>query len=326
MKRLGFKAVFDTNFAADLTIMEEATELVKRFGQQPESLPLVTSCCPAWVNYLEKFFPDLIAHFSTAKSPHEMMGVLSKTYFAQKHNIDPAKIFMVSIMPCTAKKYEITRTDEMFASGYQDVDVVLTTRELVRMAKSSGIDFDALKGMEADSILGQYTGAGTIFGATGGVMEAALRTAHQLITKEDLKALELTAVRGMAGVKEAVIDIKGTKLKVAIAHGLGRVKEVLLKVRQAKSNKEKPPWDFIEVMACRGGCVGGGGQPYGVTDTVRKQRSEGLYQDDSKAKQRCSHHNPEIKTLYAEFLEYPNSKKAHQLLHTKYKSLPLYRK
>jgi NADH-quinone oxidoreductase subunit G len=324
LRRLGFEAVFDTNFGADLTIMEEATEFVDRFTNKPESLPLITSCCPAWVSYLEKYFPDMIDHFSTAKSPHEMMGVLSKTYYAEKMKIDPSKIFMVSIMPCTAKKYEISRSDEMFASGYQDIDVVLTTRELVRMTKSSGIDFVNLKDGEADLILGDYTGAGTIFGATGGVMEAALRTAYNIITKENLKNVELKDVRGLEGIKEAEIDIKGTKIRVAVAHGLKNVKTVMEKIQDAKENGKEMPWHFIEVMACRGGCIGGGGQPYGVTDEIRLKRTNGIYKDDVQQKLRCSHDNPYVQQLYKEFLEKPNSKKAHQLLHTHYKPRPLY--
>ncbi|MBN2545013.1 MAG: iron hydrogenase small subunit [Spirochaetes bacterium] len=326
LRKIGFKAVFDTNFSADLTIMEEANEFVRRFKKNPESLPLVTSCCPAWVDYLEKYFPDMIDHFSTAKSPHEMMGVLSKTYFPKIKKIDPSRIFMVSIMPCTAKKYEITRSDEMFASGYQDIDVVLTTRELVRMTKSAGIDFDNIEEEESDLILGSYTGAGTIFGATGGVMEAALRTAYNLLTGEDLPNVDFKDVRGLEGIKEAEIDINGTKIKVAIAHGIGNVKDVLERVKIAKINNHEIPWHFIEVMACRGGCVGGGGQPYGVTDEVRKKRTDGIYTDDKKQVFRCSHQNPYIVKLYEDFLGEPNSKKAHQLLHTKYKARPLYMK
>lgn len=324
LRRLGFKAVFDTNFGADLTIMEEGTEFVQRFTKDPKSLPLVTSCCPAWVDYLGKYFPDMISHFSTAKSPHAMMGVLSKTYYAKKYNIDPAKIFMVSIMPCTAKKHEITRSDEMFASGYQDIDVVLTTRELVRMTKSAGIDFDNIQGEEADMIMGAYTGAGTIFGATGGVMEAALRTSYFLITNEELNKVEFNDVRGLEGIKEAEIAIKDQKIRVAVAHGMINVKNVLEKVRLAKERNEEMPWHFIEVMACRGGCVGGGGQPYGVTDDIRKKRTAGIYSDDKKSNFRCSHQNHYIKKLYDEFLEKPNSHISHKLLHTKYKPIPLY--
>jgi len=250
--------------------------------------------------------------------------VLSKTYVAEKNKIDPSKVFMVSVMPCTAKKYEITRSDEMFASGYQDIDVVLTTRELVRMTKSAGIDFDNIEEQEADMILGSYTGAGTIFGATGGVMEAALRTAYNLVTKEELENVDFMDVRGLDGVKEAEIDIKGTKIRIAVAHGLGNVKAVLEKVQKAKEEKKETPWHFIEVMACRGGCIGGGGQPYGVTDEVREKRTAGMYKDDVEQTIRCSHHNEYITKIYEEFLEKPNSHKAHKLLHTNYKPRPLY--
>lgn len=324
-RRLGFKAVFDTNFAADLTIMEEATEFVDRFVNKPASLPLVTSCCPAWVDYLEKFYPDMLDHFSTAKSPHEMMGVMTKTYYAKEQGIDPAKMYNVSIMPCTAKKYEISREEGMFASGYQDVDVVLTTRELVRMTKASGIDFDSLHEEEADSLLGEYSGAGTIFGTTGGVMEAAIRTAYNIITKDELENIDLMDVRGMEGVKEATLMVNDIEVKVAVAHGLKNVASVLDKVKEAKANSQPLPWHFIEVMACRGGCVGGGGQPYGVTDIIREKRASGLYQDDRTAKVRCSHQNTEVRKLYESFLGEPNSKEAHKYLHTDYKQRPIYK-
>jgi NADH-quinone oxidoreductase subunit G len=326
LRRLGFKAVFDTNFSADLTIMEEGSEFVDKFTNKKDDLPLITSCCPAWVDYLEKYDHDLIDNFSTAKSPQEMLGVLSKTYYPEQAKLDPSKIYMVSIMPCTAKKYEITRSDEMFASGYQDIDVVLTTRELARMIKQAGIDFENLPEEKADTILGDYTGAGTIFGVTGGVMEAALRTAYHLITKDELADVNFKEVRGLDGVKEAVIDIKGTKVNVAVAHGLTNVQYVLDKVRDAKAKGEKSPYDFIEVMACRGGCIGGGGQPYGATDEIRKMRTEGMYTDDEKALKRCSHLNPEITRVYNDFLEKPLSHKAHELLHTTYKKRPLYNK
>ncbi|MDR1113767.1 MAG: [FeFe] hydrogenase, group A, partial [Candidatus Margulisbacteria bacterium] len=254
LRRLGFRAVFDTNFTADLTIMEEGSEFVKLFRDGPDKLPLVTSCCPAWVDYLEKYYPDLIPHFSTAKSPQAMLGVLAKTYYAEKTKVEPKNIFMVSIMPCTAKKYEISRSDEMRASGQQDIDVSLTTRELVRMIKAAGIDFNNLPDDQADSILGEYTGAGTIFGVTGGVMEAALRTGYHLLTGEELGNVEFQDVRGLSGVKEAVVDIKGTTVNVAVAHGVANVQHVLDKVKAAKAAGQPSPYHFIEVMACRGGC------------------------------------------------------------------------
>ncbi len=326
LRRLGFDAIFDTNFGADLTIMEEGSEFVERFVHGKGELPLITSCCPSWVDYLEKFYGDMIPLFSSAKSPHEMVGALSKTYFAQTAKIDPAKMFMVSIMPCTSKKYEITRAEEMYASGFQDINVSLTTRELARMIKQAGIDFKNLPDEECDSILGEYAGAGTIFGATGGVMEAALRTAYKLITDRNLSKVEFENVRGLEGVKEATIDIDGTDVRVAVAHGLTNVSAVLDKVVEARKRGEKRPYDFIEVMACRGGCIAGGGQPYGVNDSVRRQRSKGVYRDDEASTIRCSHDNPEIQRIYRDFLERPLSHKSHELLHTHYKPRPLYNK
>lgn len=323
-RRLGFKAVFDTNFGADLTILEEAGEFVERFVHKKAPLPLITSCCPAWVDYLEKYYGDMIQHFSSAKSPHEMVGVLSKTYYAQKKNIDPSKIVMVSVMPCTAKKYEIGRTQEMYASGYQDVDFALTTRELIRMLKHAGIDFNNLPDEEPDHILGDYAGAGTIFGATGGVMEAALRTAYYNVTGENLPNVNFEAVRGLEGVKETTVNIKGNEIKIAVAHGLANVKFVMDKVKDALQNNKPVPYHFIEVMACPGGCVGGGGQPYMVTDEIRKQRAKGLYDEDAGMKIRCSHENQYVQQLYKEFLEKPLSHKSHKLLHTTYKARPLY--
>lgn len=323
LRRLGFEAVFDTNFSADLTIMEEGTEFVQRLTQGGE-LPLITSCCPSWTDWMEKYAADFIPNFSTAKSPQQMLGVMAKTYFAQKMGIDPAKMYVVSVMPCTAKKYEITRSEEMHASGYQDVDVVLTTRELARMIKIAGIDFTALPESEADSILGEYTGAGTLFGATGGVMEAALRTAYHLVTKEELANLDFEAVRGLEGVKEAVVDIKGTRVSVAVAHQMGNVEQVLDAIREDRKAGRPPRWQFIEVMACRGGCIGGGGQPTLATDEVRKARMAGLYKDDREKALRCSHLNPQIQKIYADFLEAPCSEKAHHLLHTHYSAKPVY--
>jgi len=307
--------------------MEEASEFIERFAHKKKpGLPLITSCCPAWIDFLEKYHHDMIEFFSTAKSPQEMMGALAKTYYAEKMKLKPEKIFMVSIMPCTAKKFEASRGKEMFSSGHQDVDVVLTTRELARMIKQAGIDFRSLAEENADSILGEYTGAGTIFGATGGVMEAALRTAYNFITGVNLGNVNFTSVRGLDGVKEATIDISGTSVNVAVAHGLTNVQHILNKVHDAFEKGEKSPYDFIEVMACRGGCVGGGGQPYGATDEIRKKRAAGLYKDDETHTVRCSHDNPEVKAVYKEFLGAPLSEKAHQLLHTHYIPRKLYNK
>jgi NADH-quinone oxidoreductase subunit G len=325
LRRLGFEAVFDTNFSADLTIMEEGTEFVQRFTKGGE-LPLITSCCPSWTDWMEKYAADFIPNFSTAKSPQQMLGVMAKTYFAEKMGINPASMYVVSIMPCTAKKYEITRSDEMHASGYQDVDVVLTTRELARMIKIAGLDFNNLPESEADSILGEYTGAGTLFGATGGVMEAALRSAYYLITKEELADVNFTQVRGLDGVKEATIDIKGTKVSIAVAHQMGNVEQVLKAIREDRAAGRPPRWQFIEVMACRGGCIGGGGQPTLATDEIRKMRMEGLYKDDREKAIRCSHQNPQIAKIYEDFLGSPCSEKAHHLLHTHYTAKPVYAK
>jgi iron-only hydrogenase group A len=326
LRRLGFKAVFDTNFSADLTIVEEANEFVARFAEKRGPLPLITSCCPAWTDFMEKRHYDFIDNFSTAKSPQQMLGVLAKTYYAAKVGWDPAKIHVVSIMPCTAKKYELSRTDEMYASGHKDVDVVLTTRELARMIKQSGIDFLALPDAEPDSLLGAYTGAGTIFGATGGVMEAAVRTAHYYVTGKPLAAIELEPVRGLAGVRRASVQVGDVTVRVAVAHGLGHVESVLDEVRAARAKGEETPYHFIEVMACPGGCIGGGGQPYGVDDERRKMRIEGLYRDDREQALRYSHENPEIIRLYDEFLGKPLGDKAHALLHTHYTARPLYKK
>ncbi|MDR0291570.1 MAG: [FeFe] hydrogenase, group A [Elusimicrobium sp.] len=325
LKKLGFKAVFDTNMGADMTIIEEGSEFVKKFKAK-DNLPLITSCCPAWVDYLEKFHPNMIGNFSSCKSPHEIVGVLAKTYYAQKNNIDPAKIIMVSVMPCTAKKYEISRSQEMFSSGHQDVDVSLTTRELARMIKQSGIDFKNIEDDAGDSVLGAYTGAGTIFGATGGVMEAALRTAYQLITNKELSKVEFKQVRGLKGIKDAVIDIEGTKVRVAIAHGLANVDALLKEIEAKRGKGEPPPYDFVEVMACEGGCVGGGGQPYGVTNELRKKRAAGLYKDDEAHKVRCSHLSPAVQTVYKEFVGAPLGEKAHKLFHNHYHKRKTYNK
>ncbi|HOD11716.1 MAG TPA: NADH-dependent [FeFe] hydrogenase, group A6 [Candidatus Omnitrophota bacterium] len=318
LRRLGFKAVFDTNFGADVTIVEEATEFVQRFAHKKGPLPLITSCCPSWVDFMEKYIHGAIDLFSSCKSPHEMVGALAKTYFAEKNKIDPKRICVVSIMPCTSKKFEIIRSQEMFSSGQQDVDLSLTTRELARMIRQAGIDFKNLPDEEPDHILGDYAGGGTIFGTTGGVMEAALRTAYNMITGENLKNVEIDIVRGLQRVKEGTIDIKGTKVRVAVAHGLGNVRYLMNKVLEAKKNNQEPPYHFIEVMACPGGCVAGGGQPYGVTDDLRIKRAQGLYEDDRDQKVRCCHDNPYIQKLYDEFLGKPLSEKSHHLLHTSY--------
>ena len=318
LRRLGFNAVFDTNFGADLTIMEEGTEFVERFMRGKGELPLITSCCPAWVDYMEKFAPDFIPSFSTAKSPQAMVGALAKSYYAERMKLDPKKIFVVSIMPCTAKKFEIQRSEEMFRDGAQNIDVSLTTRELARMIKQAGVDFANLPDEECDNLLGNYSGAGTIFGATGGVMEAALRTAHYLITRKELEDVNFTAVRGLQGVKEATLNIAGKDIRIAVAHWMCNIETVLNRVREARQAGKELPYHFIEVMACRGGCVGGGGQPYGADDVVRAKRAAGIYQDDATCAKRCSHQNPYIQKLYMEYLGAPLSHKSHELLHTTY--------
>lgn len=325
LRRIGFDYIFDSNFSADLTIMEEGTEFIGRLTKGQGKIPLFTSCCPAWVDYAEKNYPDMLDNVSTAKSPQQMMGSVIKTYWAQKMGINPEKVYSVSIMPCTAKKYEVNRDSNMSASGYQDVDVSFTTRELAKLIKQAGIDFTALEDEKADSPLGEYTGAGTIFGATGGVMEAAVRTAYKVITGSEMADLNLTPVRGLDGVKSAKLDIAGTEVRVAVVHQLGNVAKVMDAVREAAARGEEPPYHFIEVMACRGGCVGGGGQPYGTTDEVRTKRAKGLYKEDEASVKRCSHDNEEVAAVYKEFFGEPNSEKAHHLLHTHYQERAVYK-
>ncbi|MCL1928857.1 MAG: NADH-dependent [FeFe] hydrogenase, group A6 [Treponema sp.] len=328
LRRLGFNTVFDTNFSADLTIMEEGTELVKRLTEKGSAIPLITSCCPAWVDYMEKYYADMIPNFSTAKSPQQMMGAMIKAYWAGKASVDPAKVYSVSVMPCTAKKWETKRNDDMKSAGAgYDVDIAITTRELARMIKQAGIDIMALPEEDADNPLGPYTGAGTIFGVTGGVMEAAVRSAYFLVTKKELGDVNFKPVRGLDGVKEAEVDFQnGTKIRIAVAHQMGNIAAVLDKIRAAQKEGKEVPYHFVEVMACRGGCIGGGGQPYGCTDEIRKQRTAGIYTDDEKSQYRCSHQNPFIDQVYKEFLGEPNGHKAHELLHTKYVPRELYLK
>lgn len=329
LRKLGFDSIFDTIFTADLTIMEEGTELVKRVkGELKKPIPQLTSCCPGWVKFVEYFYPDLIPNLSSAKSPQQMEGALIKTYFAEKKKADPKKIFSVSIMPCTAKKFECKRPEMVSASKNikdsnvsPDVDVVLTTRELARMIKRAGIDFVSLPDDQYDQLMGSGSGAGVIFGTTGGVMEAAVRSAYYLITgQQPPSALwNLTPVRGMQGVKEAKVNIPGVgDVKVAVISGLANARTVMDQVRAGNA-----PWAFIEVMACPGGCQYGGGQPRSSappSDEVRDKRAESLYNIDANAKLRNSHDNPEIKQIYADFLTTPMSEKAEELLHTKYTS------
>jgi len=311
LKRLGFDAVFDTNFTADLTIMEEGSELVKKI-KEGGVLPLITSCSPGWIKFMEHFYPDLMDNVSTCKSPQQMFGPLAKTYYAEKAGVDAAKIVSVSVMPCTAKKFEALRP-EMRDSGYQDVDYVLTTRELARMIKEAGIDFAGLPDEMAEPLMGMYTGAGTIFGATGGVMEAALRTAYKLVTGKELEDIDIKPVRGMDGVKAATVNVNGLEVKVAVAHGLGNARKLLDEVRAGTS-----PYHFIEIMTCPGGCVGGGGQPISFDMALRGTRGGVLYNEDKALPYRKSHENPSVKKIYEDYLEKPLGKKSHHLLHTKY--------
>lgn len=311
LRRLGFKKVFDTNFAADLTIIEEATELINRVTNNGD-LPMFTSCCPGWVKYIEQNRPHLLKHVSTCKSPHEMEGAVLKTYYAKKMGIDPKDIFVVSIMPCTVKKFESDRP-ELSEDHLQDVDAVLTTRELVRMFKMSGIDFNDLPEDNFDNPLGESTGAAAIFGTSGGVMEAALRTAYEKLSGHELENVNFQAVRGLEGIKSATIPINGLEVNIAVVNGIGNVAPILDEIERGESK-----YHFIEVMACPGGCINGGGQPiHQKPDKVRK-RVQTLYEIDSKMKNRKSHENESVKKLYKEFLGEPNGHLAHEILHTHY--------
>ncbi|OQA89992.1 MAG: NADP-reducing hydrogenase subunit HndC [Bacteroidetes bacterium ADurb.Bin234] len=330
IKKLGVDSVLDTDFTADLTIMEEGTELLTRLKKalvdkdSSVALPMMTSCSPGWIKFIEHQFPQLLPNLSTCKSPQQMFGALAKTYYAQKRNLDPANIISVSVMPCTAKKFEADRP-EMRSSGYKDVDYVLTTRELAVMIKQAGVDFETIKEDKYDSIMGQSTGAAVIFGATGGVMEAALRTAYELVTGREVpfEGLNITPVRGMDGVKEASVKIEGTlpewkflegaTLNTAIAHGLVNAKKVMELVDSGKAN-----YHFIEIMACPGGCLGGGGQPIPTNMEIRMKRNKAIYQEDAGMPIRKSHENPEIALIYKEFLEKPLGHTSHKLLHTTY--------
>ena len=319
LHRLGFYRVFDTNFAADLTIMEEAHELLERIKNKGV-LPQITSCSPGWVNYLEYYYPEVIPHVSTCKSPHMMMGAIIKSYFAKKHDLDPKDIFVVSIMPCIAKKFERQRKQMP-----DDVDAVLTTRELAKLIKRSGINWNRLPEEEFDQdLLGEYSGAGVIFGVTGGVMEAALRTAYFWLTGKEHKLINFEAVRGQEGIKEATVDVEGTPVKVAVCSGMRNAKVLLEQVKAGKS-----PYAFIEIMGCPGGCINGGGQPYvkplflpneddDILDTYRAKRASVLYSEDARQKVRQSHNNPDIQKLYKDFLGKPGSELAEELLHTSY--------
>ena len=316
LRRLGFDKVFDTNFSADLTIMEEAHEFLDRV-QNGGKLPLITSCSPGWIKYCEHYFPDMTENLSSCKSPQQMFGAITKTYYAEKMGIDPRDIVCVSVMPCTAKKFEIGR-DDQDAAGVPDVDISITTRELARLIKRVGLDFVNLPEEGFDDPLGESTGAGVIFGATGGVMEAALRTAVETLTGEELKELDFKEVRGTEGIKEATYPVAGLDVKVAVASGLRNAKELLEKVNAGEAD-----YHFIEIMGCPGGCVNGGGQPQ-VTADVRNfvdykaLRAKVLYDNDANKQLRKSHENPSIKKVYEEYLGEPGSHRAHEVLHTTY--------
>ena len=323
LRRLGFKKVFDTNFGADLTIMEEATELLTRVKEKGV-LPMITSCSPGWVNYAEYYYGDLLPHLSSCKSPHEMFGAILKSYYAEKKGLKPEDVYVVSIMPCVAKKYEKERP-ELVTDGLKDVDAVLTTRELAKLIKRSGIIFNRLPDEDFDyDIVGDYTGAGVIFGATGGVMEAALRTAAYKLTGKELENVELKEVRGLEGIKEASYNLGGVEVKVAVASGMKNAKVLLDEIREGKSE-----YQFIEIMGCPGGCVAGGGQPFvkpcflpdeddNILDTYKEKRANALYSEDEGRPLRVSHKNPQIIELYEKVLGEPNSHKAHKLRHTSY--------
>ncbi|MHB8996377.1 MAG: NADH-dependent [FeFe] hydrogenase, group A6 [Armatimonadota bacterium] len=311
LRLLGFDSVFDTDFTADLTIMEEGFELIDRVTNGGV-LPQLTSCSPGWIKFIEHFYPSLLPNVSSCKSPQQMFGTLAKTYFAEQAGVDPAKMKVISIMPCTAKKYEAARP-EMNDSGYQDVDYVLTTRELAQMIKEMGIDFGALPESDYDDPLGESTGAAVIFGATGGVMEAALRTAYEVITKEKLENVDIKAVRGMEGVKEASVMVGDLEVKAAVAHGLGNAAQLLEKIASGEAD-----YHFVEIMACPGGCLGGGGQPIPTSLEIRKKRAEAIYRADVELPIRRSHENPSITAIYEKFLGQPLSEKSHHLLHTHY--------
>ena len=322
LKRLGFDKVFDTNTGADFTIMEEANEFVKRFKKN-DNLPMMTSCCPAWVKYIESYEPDLLSHLSSCKSPHQMFGALIKSYYANKMGINPEKIYTVSVMPCIAKKFERQRP-EMQNDGLYDVDNVITTRELSRMIKQANIEFEKLEDSNFDDPMGEATGAGAIFGTTGGVMEAALRTAQDTLTGKSLDKIEFEQVRGGKGIKKATIEIAGKPIKVVAASGLSNARKILDEIKSGKAD-----YQFVEIMACPGGCIMGGGQPIKTSKTrsevdVRKLRADSIYSIDEKSTIRKSHENPVLKKIYEEYLEEPGSYRAEKLLHTNYRKREKY--
>lgn len=318
LRRLGFHKVFDTDFTADLTIIEEGNELLHRV-KNGGTLPMITSCSPGWIKFAEHFYPDLLPHLSTCKSPQQMFGALAKTYYAEKAGVKPEDLFVVSIMPCTAKKFECQRP-EMNSSGYQDVDVVLTSRELGRMFKQAGLNMANLPVEEYDAPLGISTGAGEIFGASGGVMEAALRTVYEVVTGQTLESIDFTDCRGLTGVKESTVQVGELPVKIAITNGLGNARKVLDKVRAGEAD-----YHFIEIMCCPGGCIGGGGSPIPTNTDIRLKRIDATYTEDKGMTLRKSHENPAVNELYTEFLKEPLGHKSHELLHTHYTARHLYK-
>ncbi|MGI6705170.1 MAG: NADH-dependent [FeFe] hydrogenase, group A6 [Clostridia bacterium] len=311
LKRMGFDKVFDTVFTADLTIVEEGHELLDRM-EKGGKLPMITSCSPGWIKFIEHQYPDLLDHVSTCKSPQQMFGAIMKTYYAEKMGVDPKRIFTVSVMPCTAKKFEASRP-EMGRDGYRDVDAVLTTRELADMLREACIDFNSLEDQPFDNPFDQGSGAGVIFGNTGGVMEAALRTVYELVTGQELPGLSMKAIRGLEGAKDAQVSLGDSEVRVAAAHGLSNVRILLEDIKEGRS-----PYQFIEIMCCPGGCIGGGGQPIPTNDEIRRARIEGLYREDEELAVRKSHENPVVQELYEDFLGEPLGELSHRLLHTHY--------
>ena len=322
LKKLGFDKVFDTNTAADLTIMEEGTEFIERL-EKNDNLPMITSCSPGWIKYIEMNYPENLSHLSSCKSPHEMYGAILKTYYAEKEKIDPKKIVVVSVMPCIAKKFEAQR-EELSNNNMQDVDIVITTRELARMIKQGNIEFVELEDQQFDAPMGEATGAGAIFGTTGGVMEAALRTVSEILTGKELGKIEFEAVRGENGIKRTSVKIGDKEVKAVVAHGLGNAQKIMEEIKEGKAD-----YQFVEIMACPGGCVMGGGQPIKSSKVranidVRAKRASALYTIDEASTIRKSHENPIIQKLYKEYLEKPGSRKAHELLHTHYQKREKY--
>lgn len=312
LRLMGFDYVFDTDFTADLTIIEEGHELLRRM-REGGVLPMLTSCSPGWINFIEQYYPELLPHVSTCKSPQQMFGALAKSYFAEKIGVDPQDIFCVSIMPCTAKKFEARRSEMSIDGFHPDVDAVLTTRELAKMLKQAGVEFRNLEDDDYDYPFGISTGAAVIFGSTGGVMEAALRTVYEVVTGRTLEKLEFTEIRGLDGIKECSVDLDGTPVKVAVVHTLSKARRMMELIKSGEAD-----YSFIEVMCCPGGCIGGGGQPLGATDELRLRRMMGLYKADESLPIRKSHENPAVRLLYEEFLKEPLGEKSHKLLHTEY--------